>query len=182
MIFADESASFPSSLGARIIPVKLDSLKKLYVEELRDLYSAETQITKAMPKVIKAATHPKLKAALEAHLVETQGQIARLKTLFEAHGESPEGKTCNGMKGVLKEGSEMIGEDAEPEVRDAGLIGAVQRVEHYEMAGYGSVLAYAKLLKDEAGMRLLKETLDEEKAADKKLSKLAESTINLEAL
>ena len=182
MIFAEKPASFPSSLGARIIPVKLDSLKKLYVEELRDLYSAETQITKAMPKVIKAATHPKLKAALEAHLVETQGQIARLKTLFEAHGESPEGKTCNGMKGVLKEGSEMIGEDAEPEVRDAGLIGAVQRVEHYEMAGYGSVLAYAKLLKDEAGMRLLKETLDEEKAADKKLSKLAESTINLEAL
>ena len=162
--------------------MKLDSLQKLFVEELRDLYSAENQILKALPKMIKAATAPKLKAGFEEHLKQTEGQVERLERIFKKLDKSPKGKTCKGMEGVLTEGSEMIKEDAEPTVRDAGLISAAQRVEHYEIAGYGTVRTYARLLGNSEAERLLQETLNEEAETDKKLSALAESTINLQAV
>jgi len=162
--------------------MKLDSLKKLYIEELRDLYSAENQILKALPKMAKAASSEQLQAAFNLHLEETKGHVKRLETIFEKLDESPKGKTCKAMEGLVEEGSEMIKEKAEPEVRDAGLIAAAQRVEHYEIAGYGTVRTYAKMLDETAAARLLQETLDEEGATDKKLTDLAETLINREAL
>jgi len=160
--------------------MKMESLKELFVEELQDLYSAETQITKALPKMAKAATNPTLKDAFESHLEETREQIKRLDQIFETLGESSKGKTCEGMKGLLKEGDELMKEDADPEVMDAGLIAAAQRVEHYEMAGYGTVRTYAELLGEEDAVSLLETTLKEEKAADSKLSKVA-NKINVQA-
>lgn len=160
--------------------MKMETLKELYVEELQDLYSAETQITKALPKMVKAATSPALKDAFESHLEETKEQIIRLEEIFESLGKSPKGKTCEGMKGLLKEGDELMKEDADPEVMDAGLISAAQRVEHYEMAGYGTVRTYAELLGEEDAVALLEATLKEEKAADSKLSKVA-NKINVQA-
>ncbi|WP_435017853.1 ferritin-like domain-containing protein [Tundrisphaera sp. TA3] len=160
---------------------KLATLRDLYIEELRDLYSAENQITKALPKMIKAATSPELKAAFEKHLKETEGQITRLETIFEGLGKSPKGKTCAAMKGLVEEGSELMGEDADPTVMDAGLIAAAQRVEHYEMAGYGTVRTFAKHLGEKEALKLLQATLDEEGATDKALTTLAESVINAEA-
>jgi len=161
--------------------MKLDSLQKLFVEELRDLYSAENQILKALPKMAKAARSPELKAAFQKHLEETKGQVERLDTIFEGLGKSPKGKTCKAMEGLVEEGSELMKEDADPAVLDAGLIAAAQRVEHYEIAGYGTVRAYARQLGQEEAVRLLQETLDEEGATDKSLTALAESTINLQA-
>ena len=160
--------------------MKMESLKELYVEELQDLYSAETQITKALPKMAKAATSQALKDAFESHLEETKEQIKRLDQIFENLGESSKGKTCEGMKGLLKEGDELMKEDADPEVLDAGLISAAQRVEHYEMAGYGTVRTYAELLGEDEAVALLEATLKEEKAADSKLSKVA-NKINVQA-
>jgi len=162
--------------------VKLDSLQKLYVEELRDLYSAENQILKALPKMAKAASSKELQAAFNEHLEQTKGQVARLETIFEKLGKAPKGKKCKAMEGLVEEGEELMNEDAEPEILDAGLIAAAQRVEHYEIAGYGTVRTYAKLLNETEAMRLLQETLDEEGATDKKLTQLAESLINQEAL
>jgi ferritin-like metal-binding protein YciE len=160
--------------------MKMESLKELYVEELKDLYSAETQITKALPKMAKAATSQTLKDAFASHLEETKEQIKRLEQIFESLDESPKGKTCEGMKGLLKEGDELMKEDADPEVMDAGLISAAQRVEHYEMAGYGTVRTYAELLGEDEAVTLLEATLKEEKAADSKLSKVA-NKINIQA-
>jgi len=162
--------------------MKIDSLQKLFVEELRDLYSAENQILKALPKMMKAATAPELKAAFEKHLAETKGQVERLETIFEGLGEKPKGKTCKAMEGLVEEGSVLMKEDIEPAVLDAGLIAAAQRVEHYEMAGYGTVRTYAKLLKNKEAAKLLQATLDEEEATDEALSELAESSINLQAV
>jgi len=155
----------------------IDTLEKLFVEELKDLYSAEHQITKAIPKLVKASTSPQLKEALENHLSETENQIVRLEKIFEILGKGPRGKVCNGMKGVLEEGAEMIEETADGEVRDTGLISAAQRVEHYEMAGYGSVKAFAEILGETEIVKLIDQTLQEEKAADKKLTELSR-TIN----
>ena len=162
--------------------MKLESLRNLLVEQLRDLYDAEHRITKALPKMAKAATAPDLKAAFEKHLKETEGQIGRLEEAFEALGEKAKKKTCKAMQGLIEEGEETIKEDAEPEVRDAALIAAAQRVEHYEMAGYGTVRAYAKLLKESKVEKLLEATLAEEKATDEALTELAETSINLEAV
>jgi len=153
--------------------MSVDTVEKLFVSELKDLYSAENQITKALPKMAKAATSPELKSAFESHLQETEGQIQRLERIFEILGKAPGGKSCKGMKGVLEEGSEVLEETAEGEVRDAGLISAAQRVEHYEMAGYGSVRAYAELLGQAEIAKLLQQTLDEESAADKKLTQIS---------
>lgn len=161
--------------------MKLDSLQKLYIEELRDLYNAEQQITKALPKMAKAASSPDLKQAFEDHQKQTEEHVHRLERIFEKLGESPKGKTCRGMEGIIREGEEMIQENADPSVRDAALISAAQRVEHYEMAGYGTVRNYAKLLDHKDAAKLLQKTLDEEGATDKKLTKLAESGINVEA-
>jgi ferritin-like metal-binding protein YciE len=158
------------------------TIEELFVDELKDLYSAEKQITKSLPKLAKAATAPELKDAFARHLQETLGQIERLDRVFEILGKSPRGKTCNGMKGVLEEGAEVLEETEKGSpVRDAALISAAQRVEHYEMAGYGCVREYAKLLGQKEIAQLLDETLSEEKAADSKLGQVAKQ-INPAAL
>ncbi|MGA2561236.1 MAG: ferritin-like domain-containing protein [Terracidiphilus sp.] len=153
--------------------MSVGSIEELFIDELKDLYSAEHQITKTLPKLVKAATTPELKKAFENHLKETEGQIERLDRVFEILGKSPRGKTCAGMKGVLEEGAEMLKETEEGSIRDAALISAAQRVEHYEMAGYGSVREYAKLLGQNEIAKLLEKTLEEEKAADSKLGQVA---------
>jgi ferritin-like metal-binding protein YciE len=152
----------------------VDTIEKLLVEELNDLRSAETQITKTLPKLIEAATSPDLKMAFEHHLKETEGQIGRLEQAFEILGvKATKSKTCDGMKGILAEGAEMLRTTKTGDVRDAALISAAQRVEHYEMAAYGSVRSYAKQLDRADIARLMQETLEEEKAADKKLTELS---------
>jgi ferritin-like metal-binding protein YciE len=160
--------------------MKVNRLKHLYVEELKDLYSAENQLVKALPKMAKAATSGDLRAGFEGHLEQTKEHVSRLEEIFKALGESPKGKKCKGMEGLIKEGGEMIEEDLAPEELDAGLISAAQRVEHYEIAGYGCVSTYAKLLGEDEAVSLLRGTLEEEKKTDAKLTQLAES-INLEA-
>ena len=161
--------------------MSVDTLERLFLEELKDLYSAEHQITKALPKLIKAAESEELKAAFESHLEETNTQIERLDKIGQILGKNLKGKTCEGMKGVLSEGSEIVEEVSTGIVRDAGIISAAQRVEHYEMAGYGAVHEYATLLRQDEIASLLAETLKEEKAADAKLTKIAKS-VNSEAL
>jgi ferritin-like metal-binding protein YciE len=160
--------------------MKLDSLKELYVAELKDLYSAENQLLKALPKMAKAATSSALKKGFEKHLEETKGQVERLEQIFNALDESPKGKKCKAMEGLVEEGKEVMEEDAEPEVMDAALIAAAQRVEHYEIAGYGCVRTYAQLLGETQAAKLLQQTLDEEGKTDQALTKLAEK-INVEA-
>jgi ferritin-like metal-binding protein YciE len=152
----------------------VDSIEKLFIEELKDLYSAENQITKALPKMANAAASKELKKAFENHLRETEGQIERLEQICNIIGSNPKGKTCDGMKGVLEEGASMMHNAAAGDVRDAAMISAAQRVEHYEMAGYGTVRAYAELLGLSQCVKLLEETLEEEKAADQKLTSIAE--------
>lgn len=160
--------------------MEANRLKHLYIEELKDLYSAENQLVKALPKMAKAATSPKLRAGFEEHLEQTKGHVSRLEQIFKGLDESPKGKTCKGMEGLVKEGAEMIEEDPAPEELDAGLISAAQRVEHYEIAGYGCVRTYAELLGEDEAASLLEETLQEEKATDEKLTQLA-GEINVEA-
>lgn len=157
------------------------TIEDLFVEELKDIYSAETQITKTLPKLVKAASSPDLKSAFEHHLKETEGQIERLDKAFEILGTSPKGKTCDGMKGILAEGAEALQETPAGDIRDAALISAAQRVEHYEMAAYGSVRSYAENLKQQEIAGLLQETLEEEKAADKKLTDISHK-VNSRAL
>lgn len=160
--------------------MQMESLRDLFVEELKDLYSAENQILKALPKMIKKATSRELKSGFEQHLKETQGHVERLEKIFQELEESPRGKKCKGMEGVIADGKELMEEEAEPEVMDAGLIGAAQHVEHYEIAGYGCVRTYAELLGHSNFVNLLQQTLDEEKATDEKLTQLARK-INLQA-
>ncbi len=160
--------------------METNRLKHLYVEELKDLYSAENQLVKALPKMAKAASSEDLRAGFEEHLEQTKGHVSRLEEIFKELGESPKGKKCKGMEGLIKEGGEMIDEDPAPEELDAGLISAAQRVEHYEIAGYGCVATYAKLLGEDEAEALLRETLNEEKTTDEKLTELA-GNINLEA-
>jgi ferritin-like metal-binding protein YciE len=162
--------------------MKLDTLKKLYVEELRDLYNAENQLLKALPKMAKGASSGELKQAFEDHLEQTKEHVERLDEIFERLGEKPTGKTCKAMKGLIEEGAEMLEEDGEESVIDAGLIGAAQRVEHYEIAAYGTVRTFANLLGEEEAVDLLQQTLDEEGETDKQLSELAEEVVNQEAL
>ncbi len=162
--------------------MKLDTLKKLYIEELRDVYSAENQLLKALPKMAKGASSDELKEAFETHLEQTKGHVERLEEIFEGLDEKPTGKTCKAMQGLIEEGSEMLEEEGEESVLDAGLIGAAQRVEHYEIAAYGCLKAYAELLEEENAAELLQETLDEEGEANKLLTELAEDTINPKAL
>src|SRR4051812_13404735 len=137
--------------------MKLDSLHKLYVEELRDVYSAENQLVKALPKMAKGASSDELKQAFEDHLEETKGHVERLDEIFEALGQKANGKTCKGMKGLIEEGSEMLEEEGDESVIDAGLIGAAQRVEHYEIAAYGTLRTFARLLGEEEAEELLQQ-------------------------
>jgi ferritin-like metal-binding protein YciE len=161
--------------------MEMETLQDLFIENLKDLYSAETQILKALPKVAKKVESDQLRQALEMHLKETEGQVQRLEKIFQKLGEKPTGKKCHGMEGLLEEAKELMGEDVDAEVLDAGLIVDCQKVEHYEIAGYGSVVTFAKLLGDNESARLLAQTLDEEEKADKKLTRIAESTINVQA-
>ena len=165
--------------------MKLESLRELFIEELEDLYSAEKMITKALPKMSKEAGSPELRKAFDEHLRQTEGQVRRLDQIFDElervdEDVDREDTKCKGMEGIIKEGEELIKKDAEPEVRDAGLIAAAQRVEHYEIAAYGTVRTYAKLLGRDNWARLLEETLNEEKETDQLLNSVA-ARINLEA-
>ena len=161
--------------------MKLETLRDLYVEQLHDLYSAETQLVEALPKMAKAAANTQLQTAFKEHLTQTKGHVQRLEQIFKQLGMDPEGPTCKGMKGLISEGEEMIKMKGEPAAIDAGLIAAAQRVEHYEIAGYGCVRTYARQLGQTKDQDLLQQTLDEEGAADHKLTQLAEQVINLEA-
>src|SRR5580704_1592633 len=161
--------------------MEMSRLKHLYIGELKDLYSAENQLVKALPKMAKASTSDDLRVGFEGHLEQTKEHVARLEKIFKALGESPNGKKCTGMEGLIKEGAGMIDEDLPPEELDAGLISAAQHVEHYEIAGYGCVSTYAKLLGEDQAVSLLRLTLKEEKETDEKLTQLAGS-INLEAV
>jgi ferritin-like metal-binding protein YciE len=160
----------------------LDTLEKLYISELRDLYSAENQLVKALPKMAKGASSPELKDAFEQHLEQTKGHVERLEQLFQQLDESPNGKICQAMKGLIKEGSEILKEEGEESVLDAGMIVAAQKVEHYEIASYGSVRTFANLLGQEEAARLLQSTLDEESETNEILNGLAETVVNPEAL
>jgi ferritin-like metal-binding protein YciE len=162
--------------------MKLESLRELFIEELQDLYSAENQILEALPKMIEEASSPELKAGFSQHLEQTRNQVTRLDQIFDQLGKDVDrkDKTCKGMKGIIKDNEDLLDEDAEPEVLDAGMISGAQRVEHYEIAGYGTVRTYAQLLGRQDWARLLEQTLDEEKQTDQKLTQLA-GRINLEA-
>ena len=159
----------------------MDSLKDLYVDELKDLYNAENQLVKALPKMAKKASAPELKRAFQSHLEQTKVHVDRLEKIFKGLGEKASGKTCKAMKGLVEEGKEIIEEDGDDSVLDAALIGAAQRVEHYEIAGYGVVRTFASLLGDDNAASILQRTLNEEAETDKKLTGLAESIINFEA-
>jgi len=163
--------------------MKLATLRDLYVAELKDLYSAEKQLVKAIPKMAKAASSPELRESFQEHWEQTKGHVERLETIFEELGKSPKGETCEAMKGLVEEGGKLIEEKgkADPSVLDAALISAAQRVEHYEIAGYGSVRTYARMLDERGAVHLLQQTLDEEGETDKKLTELAERVVNVEA-
>src|SRR6188474_3520405 len=160
---------------------KLRTLDDLYTDMLKDLYSAEKQLVKALPKMAKNAQSPDLQKAFQEHLKQTEGHVERIERIFSDMDGSPRGKKCVGMEGLIEEGNELLQEDAEPDVLDAGLIAAAQKVEHYEIAGYGTARAWAQRLGYNDHVRILQETLDEEALANEKLTELAESFINMEA-
>ena len=161
--------------------MELDTLKDLYIYELKDLFSAEQQLVKALPKMAKAAANKELAAGFQQHLEQTKEHAQRLQQILSSHRQSTRGAKCKGIEGIVAEGAEMIEEEADDDVKDAGLIAAAQRVEHYEMAGYGTARTYAELLGDQEGKELLQTTLEEERQTDQKLSKLAKSAINVAA-
>lgn len=161
--------------------MELETLKDLYIEEIKDLYSAERQLVKALPKMAKAANDKNLQQAFRTHLKETAQHAARLEEICQELGVSPRGKKCVGMEGLIEEGNELIKEEPDPDVLDAGLIAKAQHVEHYEIAGYGTVRTYARQLGFENQAELLQQTLDEEGRTDHLLTELAESGINVEA-
>ncbi|HUO30265.1 MAG TPA: ferritin-like domain-containing protein [Bryobacteraceae bacterium] len=161
--------------------MKFNSLHDLYVEELRDLYSAEKQILKALPKVIESTHSADLRTALSTHLEETKHQVNRLEQVFKLHNEPAKAETCDGMKGILEEAADILDHDENAAVRDAGIISGCQRVEHYEIAAYGSVRAWAEQMGHREAAQILQQTLEEEKRADKKLTEIA-SQLNLESV
>jgi len=161
--------------------MKHNALMELYVDELRDIYNAENQLVKALPKMAKAATSDELRTGFEEHLEQTRGHVQRLDQIFKALGEKPSGKRCKGMEGLIAEGQEMMDEDFEDDAMDAALISAAQRVEHYEIAAYGTVHTYAELLGEDEAAQLLEQTLEEEKETDQKLTELA-GDINVQAM
>lgn len=161
--------------------MKLQSLHDAFLHELKDIYSAEKQLTKALPKMAKGATNPELAAGFEQHLEETHQHVNRLEGIFKELETSTRGEKCKGMAGLIEEGGKLLEEDGEPAVIDALLVTAAQRVEHYEIAAYGSAIAFAELLGLQDISKILKQTLSEEEATDKKLTELAESTINAQA-
>lgn len=161
--------------------MQMENLEDLLKEDLKDVLHAENQIIKALPKMIKSASNEELKSAFEAHLEETKGHVERLEQVMEGLGMPVKGKTCKAMQGIIEEGKEVMGEDADDDVMDAALIGAAQKVEHYEIATYGTLCTYAELLGLQDAKKLLGQNLEEEKKTDQKLTELAEAVINLEA-
>jgi ferritin-like metal-binding protein YciE len=161
---------------------KITTLEDLFVQELKDLLDAENQLTRALPKMAKAATAPELKEAIQEHLAVTKQQVERLTQVFEEIGKPAKGKKCEAMKGLITEGQELMQQDIEPELLDAGLIGAAQKVEHYEMAGYGTVRSMATILGHTEAAALLDQTFKEEQEADKKLTMIAKKYVNVRAL
>jgi ferritin-like metal-binding protein YciE len=161
--------------------MKLESLKDLYLEQLRDLYSAETQLVEALPRMVEAAHNPALQKTFGDHLRQTQEHIERLDRIFRDLGQSPKGHTCEGMQGLIREGQQMIRTRGAESVLDAGLIACAQRIEHYEIAGYGTVRTYAELLGRAEHVRLLERTLQEEEETDEKLALLADVQVLDEA-
>jgi ferritin-like metal-binding protein YciE len=161
--------------------MEMTDLQDLLVDNLKDLYSAEKQLLKALPKVAKSVESQELRAALEDHIQQTEEHVARLDQVFERLGANGRGKKCKGMEGLIEENKELLEEDADPAVLDAGLIVGCQKIEHYEIAGYGSAVTFAKLLGDNESARILAQTLDEEERTDKRLSEIAESSINVGA-
>lgn len=160
----------------------IDSLRTLLIEQLKDIYDAEKRLTKAIPKLIKASTNEELKTALQEHLGQTQEHVSRIEQAFDYLDTPAKGKTCAGMKGLIEEGDEHAGEDYDDDgLRDAAIIGSAQRVEHYEIAAYGTAIAHARLLELDDVVSVLEETLEEEKSADIKLTEVAESVVNLDA-
>ena len=160
---------------------KMATLDDLYIDLLKDLYSAEKQLVKALPKIAKNAQSPDLQKAFQEHLKQTEGHVERIERIFSDMDGSPRGKKCVGMEGLIEEGNELLQEDVEPDVLDAGLIAAAQKVEHYEISGYGTARAWAQRLGYDSAARLLKQTLEEESLANEKLTKIAESHVNMEA-
>jgi ferritin-like metal-binding protein YciE len=165
----------------RFTALKLDSLRDLLIEELRDLYNAENQLVEALPKLAETASSNELKSAFNHHLEETRQHVSRLEGIFQQLGEKSSGETCEAMKGLIKEGDSLLKAQGDPSVRDAGLIGAAQRVEHYEMAGYGTARSLARRLAENEIAETLQQTLNEEAQADKKLTTIAESQANVTA-
>jgi ferritin-like metal-binding protein YciE len=161
--------------------MSLDSLEKLFVEELKDIYNGETQLLQALPRMAKAAETPDLKQAFTNHLKETEGHVQRLERIFQELGENPKGKRCKGMEGLVEEGKDVMEKEGEPPVIDAALIAGAQRVEHYEIAAYGCLRTYARLLGNDNAAQLLAQTLAEEEAADKKLTAIGEKSVNKQA-
>jgi ferritin-like metal-binding protein YciE len=161
--------------------MELQTLEDLYIHELKDLYSAEKQLIRALPKLAKSAKNDQLSAGFQEHLEQTKEHAARLEEILKNRKQSTRGPKCKGMEGLIAEGAEMIEEEGDPEVKDAGLIAAAQRVEHYEIAGYGTARTYAEILGDKNDAKLLQTTLDEEEETDRKLTKLAKSSINVAA-
>ena len=162
--------------------MKIETLQDLFIDELRDLYDAEKQLVKALPKMASAASSSQLRTAFESHLRETEAQVTRLERVFETLGEKPTGQSCDAMKGLIKEGDKMASNVDESPLRDAGLIGAANRVEHYEMAAYGTARTFAEMLGYTDAAQLLEQTLQEEKQADRKLTEIAEQLVNENAL
>jgi ferritin-like metal-binding protein YciE len=161
--------------------MEIDSLRKLYMDELKDVYSAEKQLLQALPRMAKKAKNPQLRQGFEKHVEQTRGQIERLDRIFELLGKAARGKKCKGMEGLIEEAKEMMQEDMEDDVMDAALISAAQKSEHYEIASYGTLRTYADLLGEKEHSKLLQQTLEEEGMMDKELSKLAEQ-VNVEAM
>jgi ferritin-like metal-binding protein YciE len=160
---------------------KMSTLEDLYTDLLKDLYSAEKQLVKALPKLAKNAQSPDLQKAFQEHLKQTEGHVERIERIFSDLDGSPRGKKCVGMEGLIEEGNELLQEDVQPDVLDAGLIAAAQKVEHYEIASYGTARAWAERLGYDQAARLLQQTLDEESMANEKLTRIAESHVNMEA-
>jgi ferritin-like metal-binding protein YciE len=160
----------------------LDSMQDLFLNELKDVYNAEKQIIRALPRMVRAADAPALQQAFTKHLRETEGQVQRLERVFKSLGHAARGKKCKGMEGIIDEGKEILEEEGAPEVIDAALIAAAQRVEHYEIAAYGCLRTYAQLLGLDEADRLLQQTLEEEEATDKALTALGEGGINQAAV
>lgn len=161
--------------------MKLQNLEKLFVHDLTDLHSAEHQILDALPRMTQKCSDDQLRSILQRHREETEQQVDRLERIFDELGEDSGGQLCEGMRGLIEEGEKMLEEDADPSVRDAGIIAAVQRVEHYEISGYGTAATYANMLDRKEAGGLLRETLNEEKQADQELTELAETTVNPKA-